>query len=88
MMMISYQKRNELERYANLCGDELGELCAALEMVASRTGYALTDGFEIALQEEIDAQLLNFTQHTKVVQREKTYTTQYEELEWEWEEGQ
>ena len=82
--MIPHEKRHELSEYAELCNDELGELCLILNSVAQRTDYSLSEGFEKAIEAEIDAQLLNFKTYSKIVEREEEVVEKriYEELEW------
>lgn len=80
--MIDFDKRNELEMYANLDNTEISELCQILEHAAILSEYTLSKGFERAIEEEIDAQLYNFKTYSKIVTREKTQQRTYKELEW------
>jgi hypothetical protein len=76
------EKIEELEKYANLEGSELGELCQALIAVARYPDYCCSKKFFKAVEQEIDAQLKNFQDHCKIVDREEPSTRRIRELEW------
>lgn len=81
--MIDTNKIAELQKYADLSGDELGELCSCLCRLARYTSYCISETFEKALDKEVCEQLENFRNFSEIVEREVTNTQKVAELEWE-----
>ena len=71
----------ELEKYAQLEGSEIGELCSALIQTTYLTTCA-SDNFRAALVKEIKDQLKMFKDNTEIVEKEITSTQKCTELEW------
>lgn len=72
----------ELERYAELQNDELGETITYL-CVLSRYSYCLSKEFNEALIKELGEQLDNFQENSKIVTRVvERDSYEVEELEW------
>ena len=69
----------ELEKYANIEGSEIGEVCELLISLARYPDYISTN-FSECLVNEIISQLKNFKNNFKIVEREVTYTNKYLEL--------
>lgn len=75
------EKAEELRKYADLEGTEIGELCNALIAVAYRAEYS-SEEFIAALDKELTEQLDNFKQNATIVSRDETFTRKVIELEW------
>ena len=77
-----YDNLDKLEKYANLERSELGELCRSLIGLVGLRDYMGSE-FAAALEKELSEQLKNFTDHAKIVERERTFRLYtYKELEW------
>lgn len=74
---------NELKKYSEIEGTEIGELCGFLETIYGFGSYYLTEGFEKAVISEIQAQLDNFKTYAKIVKKKRTTTHEFVDLEWE-----
>ena len=72
----------ELEEYAELMNDELGELCTILSRLSSYSDY-YSDEFGDALVKEIKDQLQNIVENARVVEEEETITRTVRSLEWD-----
>ena len=70
----------ELERYANLCGDELGETAKLLTQLWCYRPYLDPKTVE-ALEAEISSTLLGFKETTRIVEETETFTKTWEVLE-------
>ena len=68
--------------YACLEGSEIGELCGVLELIYRFRSYYLSNNFEKAIENEIKAQLLNFKEHTNIIEEKITTERNTKELEW------
>lgn len=79
--MIPHEKRNELERYADLEESVIGDACTLLLQLCSYTDY-ISDEFSVALEKEIDEQLDCFKGNTVIEDREETITRKFKELVW------
>ena len=79
--MTIENKVAKLERYAALEGAEVGELCQLLCRLMTYVDY-MDENFNSALRKEINKQLKNFTQHSRIVEKAKTTEEQVIELEW------
>jgi hypothetical protein len=75
------KQAEELEEYAEMCNDEVGEASSALVNMLSYT-EELSPEFEIAVKKEILRQLKMFKECTKIVETEETITRKYRDLEW------
>ena len=71
----------ELKKYAELEGAEIGELCYHLCELSRYMDY-VSDEFETALHKEIEVQLRNFKENATIVERPETFTQIVTELEW------
>ena len=79
--MKLHEKINELQKYSELEGTEIGEFCTILCQIAQYPDY-MTDEFFAAIEKEIDAQLDNFKTNATIVETPKTVTHTIVELEW------
>jgi hypothetical protein len=71
----------ELEKYAEVEGTEVGELCQALCVIAGYPSY-MSDEFLEAVTKEICSQLDNFKKNTEWVTEERTEKILYRDLVW------
>lgn len=74
-------KAEELKKFADLEGTELGELWAGLIATAYRVEHASAT-FANALEKEIDAQIECCKECATIVEEEETYTRKVVRLEW------
>jgi hypothetical protein len=75
------KQAEELEEYAEMCNDEVGQASSALVNMLSFT-EELSPEFEMAVKKEILRQLKIFKECTKIVETEETITHKYRDLEW------
>lgn len=73
---------NDLRKYAEYEGTELGEACMAL-IHASRYCDYLSSEFLAALHLEITSQLDEFEEYATIVEHEETFTRTVVSVEWE-----
>ena len=76
---------DELSTYSLLEGTELGEYCNNLLVMRDyHTSHGMSDEFDVALNEEISRQLVNFKKYSRIVERTEgiNETRIYKELEW------
>ena len=71
----------ELEKYAELEGSELGEAIKGLCDLANNSDYVSKD-FAKSIEKEVNYQLNYFKKNTKIVTNTRTETYEYEELDW------
>ena len=74
--------QRDLAEYASVEGSEIGELCNTLDLLFGYRSYFISKNMERVLRQEIKAQLKNFRDHARIVEREQTYTHTIRELEW------
>lgn len=70
----------ELEKYAEVEGTEVGEVCQLLIQLAGDEDY-VSEKFHKALVKEIKDQLKNFKRYYKIVEQTETITVTRRELE-------
>ena len=70
------------EDYASIEGAELGELWSLLNAIWSRTDYAITDGFEMAIAKEIEAQYDNVKENATIVEETTSVQRKSKDLVW------
>lgn len=84
--MIDYDRLNavatELRKYASVEGTEIGEMCTALIQASHFTDY-VSEEFATALLTEMEEQLQNFQENSRIVEHEETFTRKVVYLEWE-----
>ena len=73
-------KANDLKKWADLDGTEVGQFCDALVTVVSYPDYIIDDGFRVALEKEIDKQLQNFKDNFTIETWEETYIRKITDL--------
>ena len=71
----------QLENYAWYDGSELGEACRYLINGVRLISY-VSDEFYQALGKEIELQLENFKQNSRIVEKKEVTTQTHKELEW------
>ena len=71
----------ELNKYAEIEGTELGEVCRLLISTAGYVSY-VGDSFYESLVVELQNQLDNFKEHAEIVEKTETREVKYRELEW------
>jgi len=71
---------DELRKYAELSGDEWGEMCSYLIGLADMPDYCSDDLYD-ALSEEIGAELSMIKAQYRIVDRVQTIEHEYKELE-------
>jgi len=85
MKKITYEdtiKRiDELQKYIELEGTELGEAWNLLCSIHNRHDY-LSDKFTIAIRKEIKEQLDYLKKHTTIVKEERTQTYTVSDIVW------
>lgn len=76
---------NELQEYAELQNDEYGEVCIDLISVLRYCDYLNDDNgeFKQAIEKQINKELSNFKEYSKIVTKTETSERTYMELEWE-----
>ena len=79
--MQTHEKIDELQKYAELEGTEVGEFCSMLCQIAQYPDY-MTNEFFAAVEKEIYAQLSNFKSNARIVETKKTLTHTITELGW------
>ena len=86
--MINPDYIEELKKYAELEGSELGEALGDLCHIANYADY-LSDEFSKAVEKEIIYQLDFLKKHTRIIKRQYTQEYTHEELDWiSYEEGE
>lgn len=71
----------ELERYSDIEGSEVGELCHFLCALVHYMPY-MSDEFITALESEVSINLQNFQENSRIIETEETITRIVSELEW------
>ena len=71
----------ELEKYGELEGSELGEAIRGLCDLANNSDYVSKD-FAKSIEKEVNHQLNYFKKNTKITTNTSTNTYTYEKLEW------
>ncbi len=82
---INFQLRklaNELTKYSELEGSEVGEICHLLIQITNFPDY-ISDDFKEALKKEMKAQLQNFKDNCKIVTKKVKYSEIVKTLEWD-----
>jgi len=74
-------EKEELKKYVELEGSEIGEFSNCLLYTACYPDY-MSDEFAVALEQEIREQLQMFRDKTQIVKREVTKTYTITELVW------
>lgn len=75
------EKAVELQKYADLEGTELGEMCTILCSLFGYPDY-MSEEFFTAIENEITKQLDNFKTNSKIVEIEETVVRKVVDLEW------
>lgn len=78
---LSWEEIEELQKYGDLDGCELGDLCRSLCQVAQFPSYT-SDEFNDALHKEMRRQLDEFKMYSKIVETKETITHTVVSLEW------
>ena len=73
---------DELKKYAQATGDELGETCSLLIQLSGYPSY-LSENFYDVLCHEIEGQLLNFKTHSRIVEKSEMVEQKWKQIEWE-----
>ena len=76
-----YKIEQELREYIELEGAELSEACYSLIRLSHYPDY-ISDEFYSALLKELEDQLSNFKENSRIVETEETITVKSKELEW------
>ncbi len=79
--MTIQDKINELRKYAQFEGTELGEMCLLLCDILDYPDF-LSDKLITMLEVEIADHLENFQKHTRIIKEERTVTHIATYLEW------
>jgi len=72
---------DELQEYTDIERTELGEACLLLTSLISYGDY-ISEQFSQALEREIEAQLKNFKENSRIVESEISGKRKYIDLEW------
>ena len=72
----------ELVKYAELEGSEIGELCLLLYDISRYFPYILSESFEEEIKKEVKNQLQNFKDNCTIVDKFEEVTEKWKELEW------
>ena len=74
----------ELETYASLCDDELGEtIYLLINLHKYSSDYIFNTALKLELEHEMELQLENFKNNSTIVEREETWTVPLKELIWD-----
>lgn len=79
--MLNPDILNDLIKYADIEGTEIGEVCILLTDIARYPDY-VSEEFYHALEKEIMSQLKYFKENSEIVEREETFTRKMVELAW------
>lgn len=79
-----YELEEQLQDYAEMSNDELGEFVKMLLRIRNECGYSLLPGFGKIVESELQAQLKNFKENSTVVKKDVpiSYTEHRVYLEW------
>ena len=87
--IVTHQVKNnidkeigELNKFAEMEGSEIGEMCLTLIHIMSYSDYIISHEFEQSVKKEILYQLDNFKEHSQIVEKEETTTQKWKELVW------
>ena len=72
---------NELDEYISLDNTEIGEICSLLIDISRYPDY-VSEKFYSVLEKEIESQLNNFKNNTKIVQDVISHNSVTKKLEW------
>jgi len=78
--MITNAKMEEFDHYIDLCNDEYGEYCSYLSSLWKIDDFLPSD-FKKALETEIDFNLQNFKESSRIITKKVEHTL--EELIWD-----